>query len=53
MTRRLRLGKRAGELEIQGTVVMKDGSTQLALLIEAARLGGHGECVRNLKGAMG
>ena len=53
LARRLRLGKLAGGLDIKGTVTLEDGSSSQMLPVEAARLGGHDECVRLLEEAMG
>lgn len=47
--KRLRLGKLAGGLGIQGVTALGDGSSRQVLPLEAARLGGHDECVKVLE----
>ena len=51
LARRLRLGKLAGGLDITGAAHGADGGTAMATPIEAAKLGGHDECVKLLEEA--
>lgn len=53
LAKRLRLGRLAGGLGMRLEVKGPNMSPQLATPLEAARLGGHDECVRVLEEAMG
>ena len=51
LAKRLRLGVLAGALEAKGEVGVVDGEAMAVGPLEAARLGGHRECVRVLEAA--
>ena len=53
LARRLRLGKLAGGLGIKGTMTLDDGGSKQVPPLDAARLGGHDECVKLLQEAAG
>lgn len=49
LAKRLRLGRLAGALETKEAVVVTSGNSALLTPLEAAKLGGHSDCVATLE----